>query len=200
MKKIFLVSIVIAMCSFSSFAQKHTISVNAGSSFIGVLINNISISDSSMLDFNAQPVVNFAYDYRVKSWFSIGAAYSFQYFDGTIFSYKNDSILASEEVNVNFTVKRSNFAIRPLFYYPASNKLNLYSGLRIGILSSSVAIDAEVPGLVKKDVFKVGIGTRPSIQVIFLGLQYAFSEHIGIHTEVALGAPYYACLGLHAKF
>lgn len=181
------------------YSQKHTISAEVGSSFIGKLTRLISIPDTASIEVNANPVINFAYDYRIKSWFSIGGAFSSQKLTGTIydFEYEDENLL--KYADLNYTIKRMNFAVRPLFHFPINDNFEMYSGFRIGILHSSVAIDVEVPGLIEKEVFKIGVGTRPSFQMIFLGTQYTFVNNLGIHGEIALGAPYYACLGIHYK-
>jgi hypothetical protein len=214
MRKLILSTLLLAVISVTAFSQKaesqkpeyrSTVSIGAGPSIIGKvggLLNKIEIPDSAAtMSFDAKLVYGITYDYRIFKWFSVGAAFSIQKMGGTFydFHYKDfDDVL--KYINVNYDVTRLNFAVRPLFHYGNSPKLDMYSGFRMGMLSSSVALNAEVPGLVKQDIFKFGLGRRVCFQMVGFGIKYYITKNIGINTEIAIGAPYFLSGGLNVRF
>ena len=213
-EKLILSTLLLAVISVTAFSQKaesqkpeyrSTISIGAGPSIIGQvggLLNKIEIPDSAAsMSFDSKLVYGITYDYRILKWFSVGAAFSVQKMEGTFynFHYKDyDNVLKS--INVNYGITRMNFAVRPLFHYGKSPKLDMYSGFRMGMLTSKLALDVEVPGFIKQDIFKFGLGSRVCFQVVGFGIKYYITKNIGINTEIAIGAPYYLSGGLNVRF
>ena len=202
----YLLSCLLLICvtSFSAFSQKSnynsTISLSVGQSMVGKIMNNINLGDSSNADPFALPAVNIAYDRTINNWFSIGGAFSFQHMGVKFTNYEStDENNVTTYVDFNTTINRINYAIRPLFHYGTTDKLDMYSGLRIGMISNTFHLNGEVAGFKKDDVFKFNFGARPTCQIIAFGLRYYFTDAIGFHTEFAIGSPYYFSAGLNIR-
>lgn len=158
---------------------KNTICVNGGFSLVGSIISAANGQTSSV------PAIQFTYDRGLSSFFSLGAAASYQgmkidYSDITYGDYKT-------------TISRLNVACRALFHYANSGKLDMYSGLRLGYTNWGVSTTSKDPDYVADDVVKGG-GFAP--QVILFGIRGYFTDHIGLNFEVGVGAPHYTSIGL----
>jgi len=144
-------------------------------------------------------------DYKINRRFSVGVAFSHQRLSisGNGFTFTdNEDAIRSEDFRARF--KRTQFAVRPLIHFGNSEKVDIYSGLRIGILSRGFSgFEAEnIDGL--SDAFlgllgKGFSGTRPSLSLTLAGLRYYFTDNIGAGIELNAGAPYLINFGVSVK-
>lgn len=187
MKKLFLLSLLALILSNAVHAQnetyKSTICVNGGFSLVGTIISAANGETSSV------PAIQVTYDYGLEKWFSLGAAVSYQsmkidYTDMTYGNYKT-------------SLDRLNVALRALFHYANSGKADLYSGLRLGYTNWNVSSTSTDPDYDPNSVFKGG-GFAP--QVILVGFRGYFTDHIGLNSELTVGAPHYFSIGLNYRF
>ncbi len=204
MKKTTIILMAIAFLSFSSvnvFAQdyKHTAGLDVGLSALGGVVKAIMKSDTipDGINYKTIPVLQLTYDFMVTERISVGAAASHQY-------YKVDD----ENTNEHIKVTRSNFAVRGLFHYGNSDKLDMYSGIRLGL--TNWGIHAQLPDLDEsdptvqqfqrdmEDYIKGGLVFAP--QLVAFGMRYYFTDNIGAHGEFSIGSPYVVSAGVNFRF
>ncbi|RLD53091.1 MAG: hypothetical protein DRI94_00965 [Bacteroidetes bacterium] len=188
-KRITITVLALFIVASSAFAQdyKSTVSADAGISLIGVLMRAV-VNVDTIDGYSATPAMQLSYDYMVTDFLSAGAAASFQQFK---FS----------DTEGSFAIKRMNFAIRALFHYGKSDKLDMYSGIRLGMTNWGYKIDIPTndPTLTALQDSKFsGLGFAP--QLIAFGVRGYFTDNIGANIEFAVGAPYYMMGGVNYRF
>ena len=189
MKKQFLTLVAVFFSVSGLFAQdyKSTISANAGVSLVGRLMSAV-VNLDTINGYSATPAMQLSYDYMVTDFLSAGAAVSFQQFK---FS----------DTDGMFAIRRMNFAARALFHYGKSDKLDMYSGVRLGMTNWGYKIDiaSNDPTLTAlQDSKFAGFGFAP--QLIAFGIRGYFTDNIGANVEFAVGAPYYMTGGISYRF
>jgi len=206
---IILAASVLSLSLFNSekaFAQKgadappSVITAGAGWSLVGALFSTLGsgIPDSSDFSYHQTPVILGSYDYYFSSKFSIGAAYSFQSFTTEYTNYGYTGTAGAQYYGTwKNTLKRQNFAIRPLFHFGSGEEIDPYFGLRLGYTQWSSTTTNPDPAY---DSFEsISIGTPIKVQVLF-GARYWVADFLGINAEVAIGSPYFAMMGVNFRF
>lgn len=168
-------------------AQKEqgqiSIGAGAGWSLIGGLFSAISGGTNTTF---ASPVWNATFDYGLSDNFSLGIAFGYQtmginYVD---YWYTNSQGTTVTE-DFKWTLSRMNIAARPLIHFGHSEDLDLYAGIRAGITNWGSKTESSDPNFDEGQIKMGNFG----FQALF-GTRYYFSEMIGMHFEVGLGAPY----------
>jgi len=205
MKKIFL-TFVLAIFCFSIFAQQATtykskISLQAGSSFLGLVVNQLNVSNYASLNSSfASPVGQLTYNYFIEPKFSLGAVVSYQYYS---FDLQISTVDAFEA-----KLNRISAGIRASFHYVNTDKLNLYSGLKIGgtfwklnaksdaLKQFLTLLPVRIP--INPEISLYQIGFSP--QLVLFGLDFYFTKNFGINGEICLGPVYSIAGGVTARF
>ena len=176
---------------------RHTLSATAGLNAFQI----IALADNFGDNQNAQNAsitatgsYGLTYDYGFKNWFSLGGALSYNNLKASasqIDVVKEDGSTYSGPVDLK--VSRTNIAIRPLFHYGNKGRIDMYSGLRIGVSVWGATIDAGA-GLLPEDVIDSarGTGAAVGLQLIPFGLRGYLNEQLAIGFETGFGAPHYA--------
>lgn len=195
MKTNVLIIAAIMIFSLNTQAQseeyRSTISVNAGLSLAGALFNlTDAVTDDDNFRVNTLPALQVNYDHGINKWFSIGGGASYQ---TMVIETKPD------EGPVNRArVNRTNVGIRPLFHYGNSDKLDMYSGVRLSYLNTGLkVVDGESGEFEDIDL---GLLSGFRAQLVAFGIRGYFNEHIGLNMEVAIGAPHYLSGGINYRF
>jgi len=177
---------------------RSVISVSAGYSFTGTLINGIETAiNSDAFSVKSIPVLQVTYDYGINKFFSVGLAAGYQNFDFSIDDYSFTNDAGSEIIeSVSANYSRLNVALRPLFHYANNGELDLYSGFRVGYLNRSLNSDST------DETLDLGLieGGKFAFGVTAFGLRYYFTDNIGAGLEINIGAPYVSCFNLNARF
>jgi hypothetical protein len=192
----FLLSVVVCCLFFhiSLNAQNEegqsVIGANVGFSLIGIILD-LSDEAAEEVTIDNSPAIQLTYDYAISRVVSLGAAVSRQRF---LLSYTNYDDTPQD---FDVVVGRLNLAGRILFHYGGNEKLDLYSGARLGVTNWSVnvksdAVDNYTPS------FPIGAFFAP--QLVVFGMKGYITDHIGINGELAIGAPHYLSLGLSYRF
>ena len=204
MKKGVFLSLFLSLIAFQIFAQspnyRSTLSVNAGLSVVGSLINIADDLSSGETKGYALPALQINYDRGLQKWFSLGVAASYQsmgiqYND---YEYMKDGEMVTEDFKTS--IKRLNVAIRPLFHYANKGRLDMYSGLRVGVTNWGISTQTNDPDYNPENDISFGEGINFSAQVILYGLRGYFTEHLGGNFELALGSPHFASFGLNYRW
>ncbi len=206
--------------SFGVMAQnadfKSNLSVNAGLTVIGAgfktldgknfedfadVTSETEISDvQGAFSGRATPAIQINYDYAVAKWFSIGGGVSFQSlgFDVSDFAYTNDETNERTTASaISADINRFNVAVRALFHYGNSNRVDMYSGFRIGATRYGLKVETTNQSI--KDDLGTGF-MLPSVQIIPFALRGYVTENIGISFETAILGPHALALGLNYRF
>jgi opacity protein-like surface antigen len=164
------------------------VSLNAGFSLVGSLLNAIS-SSGGIEGFKSTslPAIQINYDYTIEKWLSIGAAASFQKL-GYEYTDVNDG---NEFIDVDLS--RLNIAFRPLFHYGNLDNFDLYSGLRIGYEIWSINANTE-------DYSEASFANGFSFQLVAFGMRGYFTDNFGANVELGIGSPHFISMGLNYRF
>ncbi len=197
MKKSFIIIFTVTIFAFQTniYGQnlKSTVSMNAGISLAGTLIKTgiyllDGYNENDIVDYKSIPVINGAYDYMINDWLSAGIAGGYQSFDFTF-----------QEGDINLS--RMNIAARALFHYGKSDKLDMYSGIRLGatIWNSEMIWNTSDPTLESffNDEY---VGSFFRTQLVAFGIRGYFTDNIGANIEFAIGSPYYLSGGVNFRF
>ena len=200
---------------------KHVVSVQSGVSLFSFFRGNIKgstqSSDTTVAFSSGQastfPQLNFAYDHGINHWFSVGGAVSFN--KSTL--QLNDVIYKKTENlgNVTLGISRLTIGARALFHYGNANRIDMYSGVRLGIgiwgvSGSSSAVNDKMDEIFKEagggGLWRGIIGNKlgagfamPQVQVIVFGLRGYVTERIGLNGELGFGSPYFASVGINYR-
>jgi hypothetical protein len=211
MKKVFS---IIAICAFALSAQaqnddyRNVMSITAGANIFKtvakVLIDSTlsSNSDPSKIKLTSTPTLQFAYDRGLGKVVSIGLAGSFNKTTADVQDYQWSDLNGKVSTgNYNVSLSRVSVAMRLLFHYGNSGRMDLYSGIRAGVGIWTVGATSSNPTFSFEDEFgsRAKSGTIPQFQVIPFGLRGYITENIGIGFETGIGGPYYASLTLNYR-
>ncbi len=193
--------------SFSTY--QHKINICVGSSMWGILSNTL-IKGNLVDKAYATPVFHAAYGYEVFDNVFLGPGLSYQFFHFSLFPL--DSSHNALVTNIN----RLNINLHSEWYVVRQHNFNIFVGGQLGItfwsgeltfnqlidyvkkiipfdnLTNSI-IDAYAPS--NKKFFDYGISKQ-----LYVGVNKYFSPNIGLHGELALGAPYWTEIGLTYRF
>jgi len=195
MRKIGILLLAVALMFATNFklsAQNQdypsTISLNGGFSLVGAMFKTLEVQDG--FKSNSYPALQLTYDHYVTKWFSMGGAASVQSMG---YSYNYIDQVSGDETNVSVDVNRINIALRPLFHYGNSGKIDMYSGLRLGYTLWNIKATVD-------DYDDAGLANSFAPQLILFGMRGYFTENIGANFELAVGSPHYFSLGLNYRF
>lgn len=198
---------------------RHVVSAQSGVSLFSFFRGNLQGSTiDTTVRFSSGRASNFpqlqvAYDYGITKWFSIGGAVSYNKVTTTLndVTYNRTENLG----NVSLGVSRLTLGARALFHYGNANRIDMYSGVRLGVgiwgvnVSSSIVNDRIDPllrsvggsGLWRRILGRdVGVGWAAlQAQLIAFGLRGYVGERIGINGELGLGSPYFMSLGVNYR-
>lgn len=207
MKKTLLLTCIIALVfalipnnslSAQNGDYKQNIYVGTGFSLVGAGFRLLNVvegnSDNSFL-----PAIQLTYDYALTPKISAGLGFSYQSFGFDIENYpftdENGNIIVE-----NFTadLARTNIAGRVLFHYSKNEKLDMYSGIRIGLSHWKTSTES-TSGVVEdflEDSFE-GWGFAP--QLVAFGLRYYVTDNIGLSFESTIGEPHFLSIGANYR-
>ena len=205
MKKYLLLTLLFAMgLVMKTNAQnaefKNTISATAGLNIFQFFNLVSDYSDETTVNLNANATASYGltYDYGIKKWFSIGLGGAYNKFD-----LSADQISVEKDNGTTYTgpieakISRTNIGIRPLFHYGNGGRVDMYSGLRIGVNIWSGSVKSNDPDLSTEDVNgRLRTGATPNFQFIPFGLRGYVSKNLALGFEFAFGAPHYAAFQL----
>jgi len=218
-------SLLLFPCAFCAFSQnedyKHVISVQSGASlfspFRGTITGSQNSSDTTVSFSSGKasnfPQLNIAYDYGVNPWFSIGGAVSY---NKVSMDLKDVKYNKTENLgDVTLGVSRVTIGARALFHYGNANRIDMYSGVRLGIgiwgvTASSNSVDKRLDDVFKEagggGIWRTLLGNKlgggfamPQVQLIAFGLRGYLTENLGINGELSVGSPYFASIGINYR-
>lgn len=199
MKHLTILLATILTLNTSTFAQnlegQFDIGVGVSANFFASIVDGLAEQNTSR---NQIPNLNGFIDYAISDNFSIGGAASFQTVDLVYEDYAWTTTNGDDMIS-DFTsnVTRFNVAIRPLIHLNFGDpnpRVDPYIGARLGYSVWNYQHNSPDPS------FDLSVNASgPSFQFLG-GVRPYFTNHIGMHLELAIGSPYYAAVGLNYKF
>jgi hypothetical protein len=212
MKKIqfLLLSVLLSTIAIAQNQENEkVIGLNAGLSWTAVIFNNLNAeninleierANVSVGSFNAYagPAVGLTFDYGITNVFSLGALVSRQSITGDIGQYSWPDLNGNQRTeSISFRNARNNISLIPRFHYRTENeKLDMYSGFRLGFTFWNIEVNATDPNF---DILDKFAPSRPTAGIIPFGLRYYMSDDLGVNFETAIGSPYVFSVGAQYK-
>ncbi len=214
-KNLFLAALLAAFSSqisAQSLAYRSNVSATVGPNYLQLFAKADRWLDLDSVKFGsintyATPTFQLAYDYGFKDWFSLGLGVSYNRL-GVKFDdldYRSDSLTVKGSVDLR--TSRTTITLRPLFHYGHFEKVDLYSGLRLGasIWTGSVKAEASAEAI---DRFKKSVhtprfrlaGGLPTAAITPIGVRYFPIPNLGVGGELNLGAPYMVSVSANFRF
>ncbi|MFZ4542554.1 MAG: hypothetical protein ACOYOA_00760 [Saprospiraceae bacterium] len=207
MKKITMIFVVAVFGISSIQAQsenfKNVVSLTAGYSLFNVLGKGASQDVAQGATYNASPTLQASYDYGFGNVFSLGGAVSFNEAKTQATNYEwTDAAGNLTYGDYDVKVARTTIGLRALFHYGNKGRLDMYSGVRLGVGIWSLKYSSTNPSFDPDNEIKGlrGSGALPQFQIIPFALRGYITDNIGLGFETAIGSPYMASLSLNYRF
>lgn len=200
MKNTLILSVLLTAFVFNAQAQKSegssVATLGLGYSFFNNIIKT-SLDTYTDVEVKSVPTIAFTFDHSLTDKFSIGLAGAYQNVSGEFTNTYTDADLNSQTEKAKTTVSRINLAIRPLFHYGNNDKLDMYSGLRVGYLIRNVSVESNDPNGAFLEELD---GNRFALGLVPFGMRYFFTDNIGINMDLQIGTPYVVSGGVAFQF
>ena len=170
---------------------------NVGFSTVGFFVNLAQhVGVVANIDVNNNPALQLAYTRRFYNRVSVGVGLSRQVFSIRYRNYEYEE--GGRTLLDNFTtyVRRFNVGGLALFHYNPNAKLELYSGVRVGISRWSFDTNAKDINYTVGKFLSFALGTQFAPQLILLGGNTYFTPHWGGNFELGFGAPHLLSVGV----
>ena len=170
--------------------------VGLGYSFFNNIIKN-SLETYSDVEVKSVPTIALTYDFALTDNFSIGVAGAFQ---NVSVEFTNQYIDQNFDIQTEIAttkVSRLNIALRPLFHYGDGDRLDLYSGIRVGYLIRNVETETNDELL---NVLGDLDGNRFALGLVPFGMRYFFTDNLGVNMDLQIGTPYVVSGGIAFTF
>ena len=170
---------------------------NVGFSTIGLfanLANHVGVV-ANIEVFNP-PALQLAYTYRLHHRVSLGLGLSRQVFSIRYRNYEYEE--GGRTLLDNFTtyIRRFNVGVLALVHYNRGSKVELYSGVRLGITRWTFDTSAQDINYTIGRFLSFALGTQPALQLILIGGNTYFTPHFGANFELGIGAPHLFSAGV----
>ena len=137
------------------------------------------------------PVLTLGADYTPQERFSVGLMAGYQRINVSL----DDSIgTFREEANIN----RLYFGFRGLWHFGKSEKVDLYSGFKVGAVMFSTGTISG-PDANNSFLESENNRTRYSLGIIPLGARFIITPELGAHAQMSIGAPTFLSAGINYR-
>lgn len=142
------------------------------------------------------PAIVLGADYGLHKRFSLGVQIATQGIKGTVTDHNFvDATNTVITEDFDFTARRSHISLVPKFHYLVDNdKVDLYSGLRLGRVMWKTTNESKDPNFTELDDL-----SRNSIGLVAFGAKFYFTENLGANVELNFGPPYFFTFGVAYK-
>jgi opacity protein-like surface antigen len=214
MKKSLVFTAVACLFALNSQAQnadyRNTISAHTGfnSWQIAARLDNVfnnNVESAVGVSLTATPTFALGYDRAINNWFSLGGSVSYN--QG---HFKADQITATineqrYEGSIDYRRSRTNLGVRAMFHYANSGRIDLYSGVRLGVNINRNKVQLDSEQFPDEDVVEqlTGFGFngfRPTFQVVPIGFRGYVTPNLGIGLETSIGVPYIVSANINDRF
>lgn len=216
MKRFIVLALVLCIAALGHAQNedyRSTVSLNVGYGITNIAsfaLNtlNDSIAGSETFKASSLPQLSLNYDYGIKPRFSVGGSIAYARLsakDDDYSTYVTDSLGNDvfKSGGYSATASRVSVGVRGLFHYGNSDKLDMYSGLRLGANFWSLAAESDV--FVESDLPEQLSARATSVtlnyHLILFGLRGYLTDNIGLGFEICtLGAPHIVAANINYRF
>jgi len=168
-----------------------------GLSGVGLLANVAQRVDFvNAIDVNVTPSLQLAYDRFVTKKVSLGVTLAYQHVKVTYFDYQFEEDGETIINDYNTQLTRINGSVRGLFWYNPDSKAKFYSGFRLGVSNWSADTSVPDPRYDIDSFINLALGANIAPQLVIIGSDFAIGSQWNISGELAIGAPYFASIGM----
>jgi hypothetical protein len=190
---IILLGLSLNMHAQTETEYKISITANVGLSLVGSLIDVSDLDATADYSTKVLPAGQISADYFVTNWLSMGVAGSYQFMQINYTNYGDNN------VDFSTNIDRINVAFRPLFHYVNKGRVDMYSGLRLGLTNWGINTTETVQNYEPTDYISFNSGTVFAPQLVAFGIRGYFTDFIGANVEFAIGAPHYISGGISLR-
>lgn len=199
------ITLILALCVLSignlqaqNQKGQMVFGLNAGFGAARAYINALLIDDftTTTATTTGSPAIVLGADYGIHKRFSVGVQFATQGMKGTVTGYEffdNTNTLVIEDFD--YKARRNHISVVPKFHYIVdNNKVDLYSGLRIGQVMWKTSHESKDPNFDALDDLN-----RTSVGLVAFGAKFYFTENLGANDELNIGPPYFFTFGVAYK-
>ncbi len=179
---------------------KMVLGIHAGLSLTGLLYEVDKDSDTIKYIANSKPAFQISFDKFISNKVSIGFFTSLQSFKVDISYWDYDTINPKRIENLQAKMKRIYVGGRFLYHYKNTEKVDIYSGVRAGLLFWNNRLPSTDPIFVTDFEREFPKLNRPSIGLIPIGFRIKISPQISANAELGVFAPHILSFGVSYTF
>lgn len=193
--------------SAQNMDYKQNIYVGTGFSYFGIgfkLVGAVGGALTDSLDFatfetSNTPALQIGYDYALTKNISVGGFASYQHFSMDIGG--NVSVQGVDTITEDLSGSLNRLALQAsvLFHYGNKEKLDMYSGVRLGYKRLGTNIKSTNSDLDFLDLVNSISAPGMATQLVIFGLRGYVTDNIGISGEIALGTPHFLTVGVNYR-
>lgn len=197
-----IISLAVACAAFftvnaQNMDHRSVVSANVGANLFTAFSR---FNNSETFKGSATPTFQLSYDYALAKWFSLGAAVSFNSGKGEDSNYIYTENGVEKTGSYKLNVSRTTIGARALFHYGNSGRLDMYSGLRLGLGIWHIGKNSQITNFEGEDAIDgLRNGVAPQFQIVPFGLRYYVTNNLGLGFETAIGSPYYGSLQINYR-
>lgn len=189
--------IVLQVTAQKSWEQPSLIHLSVGNSLsLGAQATGLS-DDSTLVEQNRQnnPTLTLGYDYLISDRWSIGGmlgynrVYTERHFDNQV---GNSRLLESANIH------RIYGGVRGLIHYGKNDKIDWYSGVKLGIVAFRTGKLNNADGG-EEELADLNNRNRMSLGLIPIGMRFFVSENLGGQIQLSIGSPTFASIGVNYR-
>jgi hypothetical protein len=158
-------------------------------------------TDGQFTETKTTPAYTGYFDYQFKRHFSMGISGGVQSIRQKVedFTYTVDGQSQTAQ-SFYYRLQRTNVGMTFRAHYGDNDKVDVYSGLKIGLSIFSISFDVNDETLLAELDNRASFATTtPSFQLILCGMRYYPIQPLGIHFELGIGAPAIVSAGLSLR-
>ena len=205
-KKLIPIAALFLLFNFNAQSQKfvnetgHIIfGLNAGFSATGLIYGLDQNSDTINYQANSRPAIQASVDYFTNNRFTIGFQASMQNFEVLIrhWEFENTSNQISTVTDGSAKMNRFYFGTRMLLHYNNTEKLDVYSGLRIGAIHWRSNLNVKTANFEEEFKNEFPQRNRIAIGILALGFRVKINPQFAVNLDLNFGAPHVFSFGLN---
>lgn len=204
--KLVAISAIILTCNLRALSQKFVnetgntiLGLNAGFSATGLIYGLDRNTDTIDYQSDSRPAFQASVDYFTSKRFTIGFQASVQNFEVLIkhWEFENTNNQISTVTDGSAKMRRLYLGARLLLHHKNTEKLDVYSGLRIGAINWNRQINVNTANFEQEFLEEFPQPNRFAIGILALGFRVKFNPQLAFNFDLNLGAPHVFSFGLN---
>jgi|JI6StandDraft_1071083.scaffolds.fasta_scaffold24025_2 hypothetical protein len=204
--KLIAISAILLACNLRAHSQKFVnetgntiLGLNAGFSATGLIYGLDRNTDTINYQADSRPAFQASVDYFTNKRFSVGFQASVQNFEVLIkhWEFENTNNQISTVTDGSAKMRRLYLGARLLLHHKNSEKLDVYSGLRIGAINWKRQINVKTANFEQEFINEFPQPNRFAIGILALGFRVKFNPQLAVNFDLNLGAPHVFSFGLN---